>query len=222
MSSLDVLGNGIYELPEAARLIRAKPNRLRAWVRPSGSLRTAVFELDYQKVKDRYELSFLDLVEAFIASQMRERGVSFQRIRKAHRILEQRYETRHPFARQEMATDGRSVFVLFRENDRNHVEDVVEEQYEIPEVISQFLDRIEYNPSSHLAERWRPTARVVIDPTCRFGAPIVESVGIETSVLFAAYKANRGDPSLVASWYGVDPDDVEAAVRFETDLKAAA
>jgi hypothetical protein len=38
--------------------------------------------------------------------------------------------------------------------------------------------------------------------------------------LAAAYDANDRDAELVAGWYGVTAEEVEAAVRFEAELAA--
>ncbi len=48
-----------------------------------------------------------------------------------------------------------------------------------------------------------------------FGKPIVEAVGVPTSILAAAYEANQKDAARVARWYNVQPEHVMAAVAFE-------
>lgn len=216
-----VIGKGIYEVPEAARLISVNPAQLRRWVRPAGADGSSLIQLDYAKEDGRVAMSFHDLVETFIIARMLERGIKYSTIRKARHILAERFRTLHPLARQEIAVDRKSIYLLFRHDESECIEDVVEGQFEIPEVVSHFLDRIEYGPD-RLALRWRWNDRIVIDPARRFGAPMVDRVGITTEVLDREYQANDRDADLVARWWEVDVDDVMAAVAFEDELRRRA
>ena len=60
----------------------------------------------------------------------------------------------------------------------------------------------------------------MIDPEICFGKPIVETAGISTAILAAAYQANNCDAELVADWYNLHADQVMAAVQFESRLVA--
>ena len=79
-----ILGHGIYNLPEAARLTRLRTSRVREWFtgRSLDQERKPVFKSDYDSVSGDRAISFLDLVELFIAGQLREQGVSLQSLRK--------------------------------------------------------------------------------------------------------------------------------------------
>jgi uncharacterized protein (DUF433 family) len=60
----------------------------------------------------------------------------------------------------------------------------------------------------------------VLDPTRRFGAPIVTGTGITTDTLFAAYEAEGRDRKTTARIFEIDPRQVDVAVRFEERLRA--
>ena len=90
---------------------------------------------------------------------------------------------------------------------------VLSKQGLFSKIILPFLNSIEYN-ANQLAVRWKIGKNVVIDPAVCFGAPIVESVGVPTSVLANAYRANANDAAAVADFYRVQPKDVLAAVHF--------
>jgi uncharacterized protein (DUF433 family) len=71
-----------------------------------------------------------------------------------------------------------------------------------------------------MAKRWCIADLVVIDPSICLGKPIIESIGITTAILAAAYEANDQNPELVADWYKVHSKHVIAAVDFERLMAA--
>src|SRR4051794_36241923 len=107
-----MLGHGVYSIPEAARLTHLRPQRVREWFSGRGGPRGYVFRSDYQPVQGDRAISFLDLVELFVASQLRDHGVSMQALRKVYKTLERDFRTRHPFCRREILSDGKNVFIL--------------------------------------------------------------------------------------------------------------
>src|SRR5512135_3565039 len=112
--SMGILGHGVYSLPEAARLTRLKPQRVREWFqgRPNERARKPVFLGDYQSVCGDRAISFHDLIELFVAGQLRERGVSLQSLRKVHKKLQEDLGTRHPFCRSDVMTRSDQVFTF--------------------------------------------------------------------------------------------------------------
>jgi len=87
-------------------------------------------------------------------------------------------------------------------------------------VLLPFLEQVQYDSDTGQAARWRIAEMVVIDPAYRFGAPLVEPVGIPTSTLRHSYYANAENAGVVAHWYGIEPKHVMAAVDFENGLAA--
>ena len=71
-----------------------------------------------------------------------------------------------------------------------------------------------------MARRWCIADGVVIDPAICLGKPIIGEVGIATSILAAAYHANKNDAEVVADWYNIHSKHVIAAVDFERTLAA--
>src|SRR5262249_36402720 len=217
-----LLGNGVYSFSDAAKLTRLRVQRVREWFRgrADGS-RRPVFQSDYRDLCEDDLVSFLDLVEVFIAGQLRDRGVALQTVRKVHRSLARELEVRHPFCRRELYTSGRRIFTHgLDELGRVEITDVLTKQKVFPTVIQPFLRSLDYDSATAMARRWRIAPRVVVNPAICFGQPIVEAVGIPTSVLFRAFRANGGQADTVADWFGVSRDDVVAAVEFERGLAA--
>src|SRR4051812_36855395 len=92
---MSIIGHGIYDLTEAARFTGLRRGRIREWFlgRSGMDTRSPVFRGAYQTVNGECFISFLDLVEVFIAGQLRNHGVSLQYIRRAHAKLKVDWET---------------------------------------------------------------------------------------------------------------------------------
>ncbi len=109
---MEILGHGVYGLPEAARLTHLKPQRVREWFhgRPRGEARRPVFRSDYQSVDGDRAVSFHDLIELYVGGQLRDHGVPLQSLRRVHKQLQKDLKTKHPFCRREILTKNDHVF----------------------------------------------------------------------------------------------------------------
>jgi uncharacterized protein (DUF433 family) len=220
---MEVLGKGVYSIAEAARLTRLKTQRVREWFRGRSSpsrIFKPVFESDYPILHEEYAISFLDLVELKIGGSLREMGVSLPYLRKVYNHLQTDFGD-HPFCSREIYVGDKKIFTrgLNEEESRTVIEALTNQQY-FETIILPFLKKIDYDDLTDQAIRWHIADLVVIDPTIRFGKPIVEETGIGTSVLRKAYYANGEDADLVARWFGIEARHVLAAVNFENELAA--
>lgn len=218
-----MLGNGVYGYREAARLTGLKPACVREWFRsrPGDAKRPPVFSSDYKPVDGGRAISFLDLIDVFVAGQLREHGVSLQTLRRVYVRLQTELNAKHPFCRSELLSDGKIVFTRgMDERGQEELKEVLSRQKVFPSIILPFLKRIDYGEVSRLAERWRIARLVVIDPRISFGKPIVEEYSIPTAVLADAYQANDQDAERVADWFNVNAEHVLAAVEFESNMAA--
>ncbi|WP_337174972.1 hypothetical protein [Paludisphaera sp.] len=219
---MNILGHGVYGLSEAARLTGLRPARVREWFQGRKvGVRKPVFRGDYLPVDGDRAISFHDLIELFVAGQLRDRGVSLQNLRKVHQRLQADLGTSHPFCRREILTQGKQVFTLGLDDlGREEMIDVLSRQRVFPDVLRPFLERIDYSQATAMARRWCIADQVVVDPAISLGKPVVDPVGIATAVLAAAYEANDRDAELVADWYRINARHVLAAVEFERSLAA--
>lgn len=220
---MGIIGHGVYGLSEAARLTGLRPQRVREWFngRPEQEAKRPIFRSDYQSIGKDRAISFHDLIEVYVAGQLREHKVSLQSLRKVHKQLQQDLKTGHPFCRREILTKHGQVFTRgLDEHGSDELIEVLTRQRVFPEILLPFLQRIDYDDATEMAKRWCIGEMVVIDPQINFGKPIVEDVGISTSILASAYRANRNDESRVGAWYNISPKHVLAAVEFEGSLAA--
>jgi uncharacterized protein (DUF433 family) len=216
---MDILGHGVYDISEAARFTGLKQARVREWFRgwSSDPIPRPVFRSDYAGVAEGHSISFLELVEVFIAGHLREHGVSLRSIRRAHAKLQNDWETRHPFAKEEIRTDGQNLFVgALDDREQRIASEAITKSQVFERIILPTLEKIDYDPASNLAMKWHLSPLVVLDPRVCFGQPIVEPVGITTYVLAAFYLANGQNAKTVANWYEIEEEHVMAAVEFET------
>jgi uncharacterized protein (DUF433 family) len=218
-----MLGHGVYGYREAALLTGLKRERVREWfrIRDVAADQPPVFRSDYPPVEGSRAISFLDLIDFFVAGQLREHGVSLQTLRRAYASLGKELDTRHPFCRSELLSDGKVVFTRGMDDPGGEeLREVLTRQKVFPQIILPFLKKIDYDDASRLAQRWHISHLVVIDPRICFGKPIVEDFSVPTAILAAAYHANDRDADLVAGWYNVHADHVLAAVQFESKMAA--
>jgi uncharacterized protein (DUF433 family) len=220
---MGILGHGVYNLPEAAKLTGLKSRRVHEWFkgRSNGRASVPLFHSDYPSIDGDRAISFHDLIELFVAGQLREHGVSLQSLRKVHGQLQVHLCTKHPFCSREILNRGSPVFSLgLDEQEKREMIAVLLGQRVFTDILRPFLKRIDYDQATGLAKRWRIANLVVIDPTICLGKPIIEGIGISTAILAAAYEANDQNVELVADWYKVHSKHVIAAVDFERSMAA--
>lgn len=219
-----ILGHGIYTLSEAARLVHTTPRRLGAWFYgwPGGAVPITHSDYDTPTRCSRL-ISFLDLIDALVVAELRRTGAPLQFLRKVQAALAKELNVSHPFCHKNLYTHGRSVFIETADKFGNEtLKDLLKKQQVFRDVLRPFIHEVLYARETLTAMCWRPCPGVVIDPQRQFGKPIVAAVGIPTSILAAAYRANKSNGVAVAEWYCVEQKDVETAVRFETEWVEAA
>ena len=220
--NVEYIGHGIYTFSEASKLTGIHVNTLRAWFLGTTS-RQPLGIGDYADAPSgEHIISFLDLIDVLIVGKLRQTGVSLQYLRRIREELIREFETAHPFSCARLLTDGKRVFVhLADEYGEEELKDILTRQQAFPEILTPYLEQIDYNPQTQLAHCWHITSGVVLDPGRSFGKPIIDSAGIPSSILASAFRANDEDADLVADWYSVTAEEVRSAVDFESWLLGA-
>ncbi|HYO13020.1 MAG TPA: DUF433 domain-containing protein [Thermoanaerobaculia bacterium] len=212
-----LLGVGIYTVPEAARLTRVKPARIRRWL-SEDQARTSL-----PVIEGSPALSFRDLIEVRFVDSFRSHGVGWKVIRLAAERAAELLQDPHPFSTKRFRTDGSRIFAEIMANTGEELLlDLVQSQYGFTQILSPYLyEGLEFSDSDG-AIRWFPLAgsrRVVIDPTIAFGQPVVHPEAVPTGILAKAVQV-EGSVGRVARWYMVDPQSVRDAVEYEERLAA--
>ena len=170
-------------------------------------------------------IGFRDLLELRLVAAFVRHGVSLTVIRATADFARQQFQTDYPLTAQRFLTDGRTIFMeaVQAAADDGEMLDVPKRQLVFSEIIRPSLYKgIEYEGPR--ARRWYPLADdrkvVMLDPAVQFGAPVVSRAAVPTDTIHAAYHANGKDRKAVARMFDLNPQEVDAAVRFEAKLAA--
>lgn len=227
---MSLLGVGVYPVSQAARLAGVNTAAVRRWLlgySRQGKSYPPLWkpEVDPDELGE-HAIGFRDLLELRLVAAFEHRGVSLRVIRATVEFARQEFGTAYPLTAKRFLTDGRTIFLeAKRAAGEEEMIDVPKKQLVFGDIIRPSLyEGIEYEDEGTSALRWFPLGMkqraIVLDPKVQFGSPIVASAGVPTDTIAASVKAEGGDRKAVARIYGISPQEVAAAVRFETQLAA--
>jgi uncharacterized protein (DUF433 family) len=218
-----LLGAGIYTLPQAAALAKVPTSSIRRWVYGYS------YEYKGQRVnqparvaapadlKEARVITFRDLIEIQFVHAFRTEGVSWKTIKEAADKARELTGSDHPFATNRYVTDGRSIFAeIVQKTGNKELLNVCSNQMAFRRILLPSL-RKKVDVSADGIERFYPLGKkvpIVVDPARQFGQPIETKAGVPTDVLARAFKGTRSFRD-VARWYDVPLRSVRAAVDFE-------
>lgn len=211
---------GVYTLTDASRYLGVSASTVRSWFLERADHRGngPVFVGHYNKVGDDYAISFLNLIEAYVARFFRRAGVSARIVRRSHELLRQELGTAFPFAHEDLRTDGVAIIRHAVDSAGDTCFTDVVTRNRLFKEISGGLQAVDYG-AEKLAELWRIAGGVTIDPLRAFGQPTVLGSNVTTHVIAAQFEANDRDTDLVANLYDISPERVRDAVAFEKGLR---
>lgn len=239
-SPRNVLGLGLYPLPEAARLAQIDARTARRWaegnaykVRGEPRRSPGVLPLTLGPSGSTRDLTFAEMLSLRLVRGFRKAGLGLPTIKRVAKRAAEDFGFEVPFVSRRFRTDGRKVFIeLHSEKPANDEPAIPRQERELIEVLTgqkAFQEVVE--PSlfanvdwdDELAAKWWPLGKersVILDPRVLFGAPRVANTSVPTAVLAAAVTTEGGGSDAieaVADWYGVTPQHVADAVSFETE-----
>lgn len=208
------IGAGLYSLCDAASLLHVRPATLRSWL-------SSQQPLVPRRWPDDEAVTFAELMELYVVATFHREGVSLETIRKAAKRAADRFSTHRPFSGRRFPSDARMIFaeLIDEAENRAYADDLQRAQAVIEKRIKPFFKKLEFEDSDEVARFWpmEKKGRVVLDPSRQFGKPIDSESGIPTRAIYNACQAGGGqDPKIVAEWFGIPIQAVQAAVAFET------
>jgi uncharacterized protein (DUF433 family) len=219
----------LYYSAEAARLAKISVYRVHRWLEgyeytyeEERIKRPPVLKIRKKQVLHPNYASFYDLIDLLFVKRFLDYGLSLQKIRRAFREAEELLETTH-FAHQIFFTDGKNICLQMRGKGEAILELLSDGQWVISDVIKQLTHEIIFDQVSQTALRWFPlegNRLVVLDPCVAFGRPSIVQKGIITENIYDLYRAEGSNVEAVGNWMSLKPEEVEAAVKFETHLAA--
>jgi uncharacterized protein (DUF433 family) len=223
----------LYTVAEAARFLGVAPSTFGTWAkgytrRPSGrsEVSSDAIVTALPAPAGHAVVPFVGLAEGMVVAAFREAGVSMQHIRSAVAILGEQIGVDHALASKRLYTDGAKV--LFDYADRRGdaelagLTEVVSRQRVFPEVVLEYLRRIDYAAdgwATRLASPATSGRLVVVDPQRSFGQPIFVNGAVRVEDVLDRWKAGE-TIAAVAADFGVPAADVEDYLRVALPLAA--
>ena len=209
------LGTGIYTMPDVAAILGLPQAKVRRWLHEYWNAHFGKTDQIAFSDGTGRELvtNFHTLIEFFTFYQLRAKGVTVQRIVKAHKVLEELYKTAYPFATSNILTDGKNVLFTGEVGNIIHADETL--QITIKEVLEPFCKKIEFD-HSHLAKRFYPLGRehdIIIDPRRQFGQPVIGNTNILTETVFNLYRGGES-ADFIARVYDLTTKQVQDAITF--------
>ena len=221
LATQSMVFEGIYDVPEAARILKAAQEahivyelsslKLIRWIR----MGIAGPNLTETHGRDLL-IAFKDLVSLRIVAALRAAGVSFARVRTAEQNLRELTGHPRPFATESLWTDTSDVFADFRgmllaASRSGQLAMRLMERHLIPVHGLSFTDGA--------ASSWTPARFVVMRPDIQFGAPCISGTRIPTRALWNSWRGGDSKELLSAS-YDLPLEEVQAAISWEERLPA--
>lgn len=224
----DLLGGGIFTVPETAELVDAPQADVRIWVNGKKGRQKPVIDNQLGLVNGKVAVNFTNLMELRFVARFSKAGVRLNDIRA---ILQEARDTLahpHPFATGIVfQTDGRRIVAAITRKHRIELvyEDLKTKNYEMPIVVAPSLkEDVVFDPMGNVVA-WYPrkdiAPNVIVHPRYSFGKPVLKQSRIPTETLADAVKA-EGSAVAVADQFEIPEKQVREAVRFEADLRQAA
>lgn len=205
-----MLGSGLYDAVEAARLLGHDPQWIVRWSTRSQS-GDPVVAPSFGRM-----FSFEDLVGLRVAMLVRDNGVSDAHLRRGVETLRTLTSLDRPLASRKvidsLAVSGRA----FLSDWTGKFEDIGHGgQGVFDEIVRIHLSRVVFDDHGE-PDRWVPWDGVVIDPAIQAGAPCIAGTRVPTAAV--AELAEDGNLDDLALDFVVSPDAIRAAVEFERSL----
>ena len=217
-----VFGRGIYDIPEAARYLQAAAHADELYPVSSRKLidwiRRGLTSPELAEVHGRELLvEFDDLISLRIIAALRAVGVSWEEIRITNQWLREQTGHVRPFATEHLWAGQGQMYVEWTErlisgSRSGQIAFDTLRQYLIP------IHGLKFDPASKAAKSWEASDGVVLEPDIQFGAPCIKGTRIPTRTIVGMIEA--GDSAhWVARAYGIDPEEVEIALGWESRLR---
>lgn len=206
------IGTGIYTLRDAQQLLGVPAQRMSRWLNSYWNNRFAS-ESDYtQKEGGIRYFNFYTLIELKVVSIMRDKGLSFKEIEKAHHLLAAHFKTSYPFAYKDLYISKNWIYFLTE----NGVVSANEKwQYGIEEFIKPYANRIDFDEREKVAKALylNDEKDIVAQPDVQLGEPVFTGTRIKAHDIFAYYEAGETIENL-ANDYGLSKVNIQHAIAF--------
>lgn len=209
-----------YGLLEAARYVKIAPATLRSWVRGRKYPKRGGpgYFSPLIKLPDKRQnlLSFPNLIETYILRSLRqEHGVSIKAVRAALDYAQLEFDIPRLLLSPDLRTAAGELF-LQRYGELINLSR--SGQLALRKMLEAHLQRIEWD--SEMPVRlypfidFDPCKQIAIDPSIRFGRPVIMRKAISTAIIIDRIDAGE-TLRAVADDYDLEVNEVELAILYE-------
>jgi len=216
------IGEGIFTVSEASTILGLPKSLIGRWLKKyweSDFANSGNMTYTWGEKRNR-AFNFYTLIEIITVHSLRQIGVSFKKIKLAHRQLTKLLNMSYPFAFSKLMSDGKLIFWDYSESVLIDLDKSL--QLSFKKIIEPFCKRIDFNGETQLAERYWPLGKdhsIVVDPHHCFGQPIISGTNITTSSVFKLLSAGEEKMS-IAAIYNLTLAEIEDVVLYEQRLAA--
>ncbi len=211
------IGNGIYTLPEVAKILRLPYYKVSRWLNKYWDQGFGQqFRMKYSwSVRNTKAIGFYTLIEFYIFYQLGRAGVKTSELLKAHKELSEIYKTPYPFAKKEilesLRTDGKKIYIPENESwlALNGTQ-----QLNLS-FIQTFFKNLDFD-NDLMASRFWPLGKsknIVIDPGRQMGHPVVGKTNIFPETIYNMHKSGES-VKFIAFTYDLNEKEVADALDY--------
>lgn len=211
------IGKGIFTIPDIGKIFGIPTHKVRRWVKDYWDERLSKDNQDLHSWTDGKSraVNFLTLIELYTYIQFMAVGVSTKKILRAHEELATLYESKFPFATNEilnsLRADGKNIYF---ETNGDIISLDGKRQFKLAYIL-EFISKLDFG-SDDLATRFWPMGKensIVIDPSHRFGQPTIEGTNLLAESLYKMYEG--GDSKAFLCYvHGLDESQVDDVISF--------
>ena len=219
----DILQNQpLYERSTLARMLGMDTRTIKRWFEGYDKTVKGV-QIHYPAWMHQPEgglLSFTDLIELWFVKQFQKHRVPLSTIRSTYRTMSERLKCDHPFLLKNLwLVVSKKILVVDIAHDLEAtISDPGSLQLYIDQIVLDVGNKIEFDDAD-FARQWYPLGKeqaVVVDPTHGYGQPTIKGRRLSTRDVFHLWKAEGENTRLVSDAYEITPEEVKAAVAWET------
>jgi uncharacterized protein (DUF433 family) len=200
------IGEGIFLAKDVADILQLPYHKVRYCMK--GFWEHYTFGDDKNKA-----INFFSLLEFYIFYQLRNHGISSQKIKKVHTQMSKDLHTRYPFAHHKMRTDEKKR--IWFEKFGHLIKADGKQQLDLEPILAGFVNRIVYG-KNNIAEQYYPlenSNNIVIDPKHQFGQPTITGTNIKTQTIYSLHVAGEATET-ISNLYDISLIKVNDAVLF--------
>ncbi len=219
--SKSVIGAGIYTVADISSLLNIPKHKVRRYLAQWDERMGQPYFSDtftWSAGSNSKAVSFLTLIELHTVFRLQELGMKPRDILKARENITRDYHFAHPFASQNLLSDGQKLWVYIKDA---LVSTDGKKQTNIVEFVELFAkDKLTFDKNG-VVERFYPAgkqSKIVVDPHHQFGQPVIKGTNVTAAVLFSMYQSGE-DVEQIGKLYDLNTDEVNEAIQF---LKHAA